>query len=79
MASAAIPRAAKAPVPIPVGVPDSTSNASRCFAVSLSSPARASIPAAVIAATLVVLCASARPPRAIGGSSAGIVSPTPAA
>jgi hypothetical protein len=84
MASAAIPRPDMAEVAIPVGVPASSSSASRCFVPSaelagLPSTESASSPAAVIAAIRVVLCASARPPRAIGGSSAGIVSPTPAA
>jgi hypothetical protein len=44
---------------------------SRCFAVIVARRVERLQPGGVIAATRVVLCASARAPRAIGGSSAG--------
>ena len=63
----------------PPGAPASSSIASRCLACQRRRRARPSRPATVAAATRIVLCASARPPRAFGGRTAVIVSPGPAA
>ena len=81
-----MPRFASAAVGTPTALPDSTSSASRCFAVkrhdrrvrcSVSTAFNASRPAAVIAATRLVLWASAREPRVFGGRTAVIASPGP--
>ena len=74
-------------VPVPVGTPGEQRQRLALLALScdsarrhVCSPRRVMAAAAVIAATRIVLCASARRARArAGGSAAEIGSPTPAA